>query len=179
VEAARALVVNTYPDKLISDDGRLLEKVVVDLLAEKGWKLATAESCTGGAIASRITDVAGASEVFTHGFVTYANEAKRDVIGVDPELLNTHGAVSEEVAIAMAQGALEVSKSNIAVSVTGIAGPGGGSDEKPVGSVWVGIAVKGKPAYALKSFYPKDRATFKLMASQRALDLVRQVLCSI
>ena len=113
VEAARTLVVNTYPDKLISDDGRLLEKVVVDLLAEKGWKLATAESCTGGAIASRITDVAGASEVFTHGFVTYANEAKRDVIGVDPELLNTHGAVSEEVAIAMAQGALEVSKSNI------------------------------------------------------------------
>ena len=179
VEAARTLVVNTYPDKLISDDGRLLEKVVVDLLAEKGWKLATDESCTGGAIASRITDVAGASEVFTHGFVTYANEAKRDVIGVDPDLLNTHGAVSEEVAIAMAQGALEVSKSNIAVSVTGIAGPGGGSDEKPVGSVWVGIAVKGKPAYALKSFYPKDRATFKLMASQRALDLVRQVLCSI
>jgi len=179
VESARALVANTYPDKLISDDGGLLEKVVVDLLAAKKWKLTTAESCTGGAIASRITDVAGASEVFTHGFVTYANEAKRDVIGVSDELLNTLGAVSEQVARAMAQGALETSKADIAVSVTGIAGPGGGSDEKPVGTVWVGVAVKGKSAYALKSFYPKDRATFKLMVTQRALDLVRRELGSL
>jgi nicotinamide-nucleotide amidase len=176
VESARALVAKTYPDKLISDDGRLLEKVVVDLLVAKKWNLAIAESCTGGAIASRITDVAGASEVFTHGFVTYANQAKRDVIGVSEELLSTHGAASEQVACAMAQGALETSSADIAVSVTGIAGPGGGSDEKPVGTVWVGIAVKGKPAYALKSFYPNDRPTFKLMASQRALDILRREL---
>ncbi|PQJ28870.1 competence/damage-inducible protein A [Rubritalea profundi] len=178
VESARTLVTNTYPDKLISDDGSLLEKVVVDLLAAKKWNLATVESCTGGAVASRITDVAGASEVFTHGFVTYANEAKRDVIGVSEDLLNTHGAVSEQVARAMAQGALETSGADIAVSVTGIAGPGGGSEEKPVGSVWLGIAVKGETPYALKSFYPKDRAAFKLMASQRALDLVRRELRS-
>lgn len=179
VEAGRVLVEKTYPDKLISDDGRLLEKVVVDLLAAKQWHLTTAESCTGGAIASRITDVAGASEVFSHGFVTYANEAKSGVIGVAPDLLNTHGAVSEEVATAMAQGALEVSNADIAVSVTGVAGPGGGSEKNPVGTVWLGIAVKGKSSYALKSFYPKDRATFKLMVSQRALDLVRRELCSI
>jgi nicotinamide-nucleotide amidase len=164
---------------LISDDGRSLEKVVVDLLAAKQLRITTAESCTGGAIASRITDVAGASEVFTHGFVTYADEAKRDVIGVSSDLLSSHGAVSEQVAIAMAQGALDVSNADIAVSVTGIAGPSGGSEEKPVGTVWLAIAVKGSSAYALKSFYPKDRATFKLMLSQRALDLVRRELCSI
>jgi len=98
---------------------------------------------------------------------------------VSDELLNTLGAVSEQVARAMAQGALETSKADIAVSVTGIAGPGGGSDEKPVGTVWVGVAVKGKSAYALKSFYPKDRATFKLMVTQRALDLVRRELGSL
>ena len=179
VEAGRALVIDIYPDKLISDDGRSLEKVVVDLLAAKQWHLTTAESCTGGAIASRITDVAGASEVFSHGFVTYANEAKSGVIGVAPDLLNTHGAVSEEVATAMAQGAIEVSNADIAVSVTGVAGPGGGSEKTPVGTVWVAIAVKGKSVYALKSFYPKDRATFKLMVSQRALDLVRRELGSV
>ncbi|MEO1857529.1 MAG: competence/damage-inducible protein A [Rubritalea sp.] len=178
VASARVLVDEAYPDKLISDDGRSLEKVVVDLLVAKHWTLTTAESCTGGAIASRITDVAGASEVFTHGFVTYANEAKREVMGVSESLLNTFGAVSEEVAKSMAQGALKTSNSDIAVSVTGIAGPCGGSDGKPVGTVWLGIAVKGKPSYALKSFYPKDRSTFKLMVSQRALDLVRLELLS-
>lgn len=176
VASARILVEKAYPDKLISDDGRLLEKVIVDLLVERGSVLATAESCTGGAIASRITDVAGASEVFTHGIVSYANEAKRDVLNVSEELLNTHGAVSEEVACAMAQGVLDLSSADIAVSVTGVAGPGGGSEGKPVGTVWVGIATRGASPYALKSFYPKDRETFKLMVSQRALDLVRRAL---
>ncbi len=162
--------------QLISNDGRLLEAVVVDLLKSKNWKFVTVESCTGGAIASRVTDVVGASEVFTHGFVTYANEAKRDVIGVSQNLLDDCGAVSEEVACAMVQGALEVSGADIAVSVTGIAGPGGGSEEKPVGTVWVGVATRSHGAYAKKFFYPKDRATFKLMVSQRALDLVRKEL---
>lgn len=126
VSAASLLVKDRFSEQLISNDGRLLEAVVVDLLKSKNWKFATVESCTGGAIASRVTDVVGASEVFTHGFVTYANEAKRDVIGVSQNLLDDCGAVSEEVACAMAQGALEVSGADIAVSVTGIAGPGGG-----------------------------------------------------
>lgn len=176
VALARVLVEDSYSKNLISDDGRRLEKVVIDLLTEKGFVLSTAESCTGGAIASRITDVAGASEVFTHGFVSYANEAKRDVLGVSEALINSQGAVSEEVACAMAQGALEKSSADIAVSVTGIAGPGGGSEDKPVGTVWIGIAMKGEPVYALKSFYPRDRDTFKLMVTQRALDLVRRAL---
>ncbi|MFD2158511.1 competence/damage-inducible protein A [Rubritalea tangerina] len=176
VEEARQLVAEVFPDEMISDDGRSLEKVVVDLLTEKGLLIATAESCTGGAIASRLTDVAGASEVFTHGFVSYSNAAKSQLLGVDEAALEAHGAVSEVVAKAMAEGALQQSGADIAVAVTGIAGPGGGSEEKPVGTVWIGLAVRGREVAAVRAFYPKDRATFKLMVEQRALDMVRKVL---
>lgn len=119
-----------------------IESVVVEKLKEKHMTVAFAESCTGGLISKRITDVPGASEVFGFGFCTYANEAKMKILGVKEETLAAHGAVSEETASEMAQGALKVSGADIAVAVTGIAGPGGGTPEKPVGLVYMGVATK-------------------------------------
>lgn len=119
-----------------------IESVVVEKLKERNMTVAFAESCTGGLISKRITDVPGASEVFGFGFCTYANEAKMKILGVKEETLAAHGAVSEETASEMAQGALNVSGANVAVAVTGIAGPGGGTEEKPVGLVYMGVATK-------------------------------------
>ena len=113
----------------------LVERVA-RLLHARDAKLATAESCTGGWIAKSLTDVAGSSAWFEYGFVTYGNNAKADMLGVDPEVIDRHGAVSREVATAMAMGARVVSGADLAVAVTGIAGPDGGSDDKPVGTVW-------------------------------------------
>lgn len=115
---------------------------VVQLLNGKKLKLSTAESCTGGLISSEITAVPGSSEVFGFGFVTYANEAKNKLIGVPTQTLSSYGAVSEQTARAMALGAKEVSGADIAVAVTGIAGPSGGTPEKPVGTVYIGLATK-------------------------------------
>ena len=112
-------------------------------LTEKGWMLATAESCTGGMIAAACTDLAGSSQWFDRGFVTYSNEAKTEMLGVPAELIAKHGAVSEEVVRAMAEGAIRHSRAQVSIAVTGIAGPGGGSAEKPVGTVWVGWCVQG------------------------------------
>ncbi|WP_427771373.1 CinA family protein [Comamonas thiooxydans] len=105
-------------------------------LTEKGWMLATAESCTGGMIAAACTDLAGSSQWFERGFVTYSNEAKTEMLGVPAELIARHGAVSEEVVRAMAEGAIRHSRAQVSIAVTGIAGPGGGSVEKPAGTVW-------------------------------------------
>lgn len=113
-------------------------------LRQRGWMLATAESCTGGLIAAACTDLAGSSEWFERGFVTYSNESKTELLGVDTGLISRHGAVSEEVARAMAEGALAHSRAQLSVAVTGIAGPGGGSAAKPVGTVWMAIAVRGQ-----------------------------------
>ena len=113
---------------------------VLDGFRAEGLKIATAESCTGGLIAALLTSIAGSSDVFERGFVTYSNEAKAQAIGVDPELIREHGAVSAPVAVAMAIGALEHSLADASVSVTGIAGPGGGSAEKPVGLVFIAVA---------------------------------------
>lgn len=109
---------------------------------------ATAESCTGGMIAAALTDIAGSSTVVDRGFVTYSNEAKQDMLGVSSNTLYAHGAVSKETAIEMAIGALARSRAGIALSVTGIAGPGGGTADKPVGLVWFGVAAKGKVTFA-------------------------------
>ena len=117
-----------------------MEAVVVRLARASGKTIATAESCTGGLVAGRITNVPGSSAVFRYGWVTYANEAKTAELGVPAELLARHGAVSAEVARAMAEGALRASGADVAVAVTGIAGPDGGSTEKPVGLVWFGLA---------------------------------------
>ncbi len=119
-----------------------LESVIIDILRKRNWKLALAESCTGGMISSRITSIPGASDVFERGFITYSNQAKQELLGVEPGIITKYGAVSENCARAMADGARESAKVDIAVSVTGIAGPGGGTEQKPVGLVYIGIADK-------------------------------------
>ncbi|NWG92420.1 MAG: CinA family protein, partial [Parvularculaceae bacterium] len=119
-----------------------LARRIVDKAGADGMMIATAESCTGGMVSGAITDVPGASAVFERGFVTYSNEAKSDLLGVAPDLIRRFGAVSREVAIAMAAGALSNSRADVAVSVTGIAGPTGGSTAKPVGLVWFALAAR-------------------------------------
>jgi len=179
VDAAAGIVRGAFGDCIVSEDRRIIEEVIVQLLTERGEWLATAESCTGGTIASRITDVSGSSRVFGHGWVTYANEAKQQHLGVPAALFEQHGAVSEEVARAMAEGALRASGADHALSVTGIAGPTGGTPEKPVGTVWIGLASKSGETWAVKRFYPGARDRFKLLTSQAALDLLRRRLCGL
>lgn len=137
-------------------------------LPEKAWKLVTAESCTGGLIAAACTDLAGSSDWFERGFVTYSNAAKIELLGVDPALLQRDGAVSESVARAMAQGALQHSHAQVAVAVTGIAGPGGGSAAKPVGTVCFGFALPGQVAVETRRF-GGDRAAVRAATVQHAL----------
>lgn len=172
----REIALGEFEPFLISDDQSSLERSVVRLLKRRGMTLATAESCTGGLISNRITNVPGSSMVFTHGFVTYANEAKTAMLGVPAELIEAKGAVSEEVARAMAEGALRASGANIAVAVTGIAGPGGGSEEKPVGLAWIAVASTGGETLAFRTFHPRKRKDFKQAVSQTALDAVRRVV---
>lgn len=138
-------------------------------LRARGWRLATAESCTGGLIAAACTAVAGSSDWFERGFVTYSNEAKVESLGVDPALLAAHGAVSEEVACAMAAGALAHARAELAVAVTGIAGPGGGSPDKPVGLVWLALARRGGTPVAERLQLDGDRATVRGRTVARAL----------
>lgn len=129
----------------MNEDHISIEELVRQLaakLTEKGWMLATAESCTGGMIAAACTDLAGSSQWFERGFVTYSNEAKTEMLGVPAELIAKHGAVSEEVVRAMAEGAIRHSRAQVSIAVTGVAGPGGGSAEKPVGTVWVGWCIE-------------------------------------
>jgi nicotinamide-nucleotide amidase len=173
---ARAIAETAFANHLVSDDGASLEEVVVRLLKMRGMSVATAESCTGGLIANRITNVPGASEVFRYGFVTYANEAKRELLGVSAGDLLEHGAVSEPVARQMAEGALRVANADVAVAVTGIAGPGGGSEGKPVGTVFLALAVKGGETRVVKQFYAMGRDYFKEAVSQAALNLVRRAV---
>lgn len=175
IAEGRKLTIATFADYLVSEDGSNLETTVVRKLIEKGMTVTTAESCTGGLVSSRITDVPGSSEVFARGYVTYSNEAKSDLLGVSPDTLAAHGAVSEEVAAEMAVGARRVSGADLAVSITGIAGPGGGSAEKPVGRVCFGVASATGVTTCLEN-HPRSRADFKWQASQRALDLVRRAL---
>ncbi|HET9907930.1 MAG TPA: CinA family protein [Anaerolineales bacterium] len=117
-----------------------LETQIGSMLLERGWKLALAESCTGGLVGSRVTDVSGSSEYFLGGVVSYSNEAKVNILGVSWDTLNTTGAVSRDTVIEMARGARKLMNADIAVSVSGIAGPGGGTAEKPVGTTWIGLA---------------------------------------
>jgi nicotinamide-nucleotide amidase len=142
---------------------------LADLLRERGWKLATAESCTGGMIAAACTDLAGSSDWFERGFVTYSNEAKSELLGVDPALIATQGAVSEVVARAMAFGAIRHSHAQISVAVTGVAGPSGGSVAKPVGTVWFGFQVDGLLTSELRHF-PGDRAAVREATVRHALN---------
>ena len=139
-EARLRILAGAY---VLTPAGVSLEKAVVLHLAEQGLKVATAESCTGGLIAKRITDVPGSSGVFEFGWVTYADRAKTKMLWVPEDILKLHGAVSEPVVKAMAEGALDRSGADVAVAVSGIAGPGGGTPEKPVGTVWLAWAFRG------------------------------------
>ena len=179
VETGRKIALDQFAVGLISDDGASLEKTVLSLLREEGKFLATAESCSGGLIANRLTNIPGSSEAYAFGYITYSNPAKVKLLGVSEADIATHGAVSETVARQMAEGALRESGADIAVAVTGIAGPGGGSENKPVGTAWIGLAEKGGETIALKMFHPRSRKDFKLAVSQSALETVRRRLKGI
>jgi nicotinamide-nucleotide amidase len=141
---------------------------LAEILQQKGWFMATAESCTGGLIAAACTDLAGSSNWFERGFVTYSNEAKSEMLGVDAGLISRSGAVSEAVARAMAQGAVAHSRAQAAVAVTGVAGPGGGSADKPVGTVWFAWATPAGTASEMRRF-DGDRAAVRQATVDHAL----------
>ncbi|MDB5411008.1 MAG: hypothetical protein JWL84_5920 [Rhodospirillales bacterium] len=145
---------------------------VLDACRAAGLRLATAESCTGGMIAAALTEIAGSSDVVERGFVTYSNEAKTALLGVPAALIAAHGAVSAEVAEAMASGALAHAPVELAVAVTGIAGPGGGSAAKPVGLVYLGIARRGRATRTERHVFAGDRSAVRHAATVRALELL-------
>jgi nicotinamide-nucleotide amidase len=160
-------------DYIFSRRDETLEQVVGDLLKRAGYTLATAESCTGGLLAGRITDVPGSSEYFLEGTVTYSNEAKMRILGVPKKMIEDHGAVSEEVATAMARGIRELAGSTFGIGVTGIAGPGGGTAEKPVGLVYIALADDAQVS-AKKLLFPGDRQFIRTLSVNAALDLLRR-----
>ena len=145
-----------------------LIRQTADLLHQRHWMLATAESCTGGMIAAACTDLAGSSVWFERGFVTYSNEAKTELLGVDASLIATQGAVSQAVVEAMVAGAVARSKAQVSVAVTGVAGPGGGTPEKPVGTVWFGWSVDGQIRSERRQF-EGGRAEVRAATVQHAL----------
>ena len=169
-------ILQTLGKNLVSAKGEGIEEWITHRLATMGLTISTAESCTGGLLAHRLTDVPGSSKVFHRGFVTYSNESKSDLLGVSQELLSEHGAVSEPVARAMAEGALQNANSDFSLALTGVAGPDGGTPEKPVGTVFIAMAQVGKPTHCQKFSFPVDRATFKQLATQAALDMLRRAL---
>lgn len=152
-----------------------LEQAVADLLKERGWKMATAESCTGGMVAARLTGVAGVSQVFETGLVTYANGTKTALLGVKEETLDKYGAVSPETAREMAEGLAERTKAEVTLSITGIAGPGGGSDEKPVGLVYMGCCVAGKTTIR-KFHFSGNRQKIRESSVAAGLTLIRKCI---
>ena len=148
---------------------------LADILQQKGWLMATAESCTGGMIAAACTDLAGSSNWFERGFVSYSNDAKTEMLGVDAALVAHHGAVSEEVVRAMAQGTIRYSRAQVAVAVTGVAGPDGGSTAKPVGTVWFGWATPAGVVSEMRSF-DGDRAAVRMATVRHALQRLVELL---
>jgi nicotinamide-nucleotide amidase len=175
IEQADAIIRSTLGHSIFSATDETLEEVLVKLLGQRNQTLAVAESCTGGLLANRITNVPGASAVFLAGYVCYANRAKTDMLNVDPLLIEKHGAVSEQVARALAEHARACVGCDYALATTGVAGPGGGSPEKPVGTVYIALAGSGE-TIAKKLFFPTDRETFKQIATQAALELLRRKL---
>ena len=162
---------DTLGDAVYDEDVAGLEETVVDTLKEKGLTISTAESCTGGLIAQRLTSVSGSSEVFGYGFVTYWEQAKTKLVGVDPAVIGKYNVVSAPVAAQMALGAAAASGADIALSVTGVAGPTGGDEVRPVGTVYLGAARDGV-AYVKKLFVSRpDRALVRAREAQAALEL--------
>ena len=160
---------------IVGENDDTLGGIVIALLQQQQKQLTLAESCTGGMIASNITAVSGASSVFGAGFVSYSNAVKESVLGVNAALIEQHGAVSELVVRAMAEGALRRSQANCAIAVSGVAGPDGGTEDKPVGTVWIAWGGADK-LYAHRFNYPVGRKTFQTIVSALALDLLRRYL---
>ncbi len=175
VNEAVDLIQESFGSVIYGEDDDQLHSVVVRQLSEAGKTLALAESCTGGFLAHRITNVPGASAVLESGMVTYSNAAKVRLLGVSQETLDEHGAVSKATAKEMAEGARRTTGADYALSVTGIAGPGGGTEEKPVGTVFVGIADE-VGTRVVKCFNPVERESFKYMTSQQAFEILRRTL---
>lgn len=175
LEKAVQRIVETIGADVYSTDGRKLEQVVGDLLAARGLHVALAESCTGGLITSRLTDVPGSSRYVDQSVITYSNESKTELLGVPTELLKAHGAVSEPVALAMADGIRARARADIGLGVTGIAGPTGGTPEKPVGMVVVAVVTASDRRCRTFRFFG-EREQVKFQASQSALDMVRRLL---
>ena len=175
LESAVAQTVAVLGADVYSTDGRLLEAVVGDLLVERGLRIGVAESCTGGLIASRLTDIPGSSRYLDQALVVYSNEAKTELLGVSPDLLREHGAVSEAVALAMAQGIKTRARAGVGIGVTGIAGPTGGTPDKPVGTVVVSAVTDTDRRVRTFRFFG-EREQVKFQASQAALDMVRRLL---
>jgi nicotinamide-nucleotide amidase len=175
LDAAVAQAVSVLGDDAYSLDGRLLEKVVGDLLTDQQLRIALAESCTGGLITSRLTDVPGSSRYVRHSVIAYSNDAKTGLLGVSADLIAEHGAVSEQVALAMADGIRAQAAVDVGVGVTGIAGPDGGTPQKPVGTVAI-AAVTAAATRSRVFRFPGEREQVKFQASQAALDMVRRML---
>jgi nicotinamide-nucleotide amidase len=175
LEQADQIVRAELGDAIFTTSDETLEEVLVKLLTKRKQTLAIAESCTGGLLANRITNVAGASAALLAGYICYANEAKIDILGIDPKLIEEHGAVSEPVAKAMSEGARKRSGSTYALATTGIAGPSGGSEEKPVGTVYVALADE-RDTKVKKLFFPNDRQTFKQLIAQVGFEMLRRKL---
>jgi nicotinamide-nucleotide amidase len=173
VDEAETVVRGLLRSLIFAVDDGTMEETIVKTLTDHNKTVAVAESCTGGLIASRLTDVPGASVVLKCGLVTYSNEAKQDLLGVSGDALANEGAVSETVARQMAEGARRRCNTDYAIAVTGIAGPGGGSEAKPVGTVFIALA-DAQGTVAKRKLNPFDRPTFKFVTSQQALDLLRR-----
>lgn len=178
LERAESMIRSKVEKYIYASDEMELEEIVGALLRKKKLTLSIAESCTGGMISNRITNVPGSSEYFMRGFVTYSNLSKTEALGIDMKLIEQYGAVSAEIVEAMARGSRTVAKTDIAVSCTGIAGPGGGTEEKPVGLCFIGYADH-VSTFALKFHFGDDRLRFKERASQAVLELLRKKLLNI
>src|SRR5438034_2845378 len=176
IEQAGAIIRSTLGVSIFSTANENLEEVIVKLLIQRNETMATAESCTGGLIANRITNVPGASTVFIAGYVCYGDQAKTDMLNVDPKVIKEHGPVSEPVARALAEHARFHAGSIYALGTTGVAGPTGGSPEKPVGTVYVALASTESKTTAKKFFFPTDRETFKELTAQAGFEMLRRTL---
>ena len=161
--------VSPFPPDLLAQAQALLAAC-----RARGWRIATAESCTGGLVAALLTEIAGSSDVVDRGFVTYSDAAKTALVGVLPELIATHGAVSEPVARAMAEGALKASDAHLTVAITGVAGPGGGTPDKPVGTVWFATAVRGGETVSrVERYGDLGRSKVRVASIRTATELLR------
>ena len=158
---------------MFDPDSLKLAEAVLAACRTRSWRVATAESCTGGLVAAALTAIAGASDVVERGFVAYSNKAKTELLGVPAETIGAHGAISAETAAAMAQGAVLRAGVDLAVSVTGIAGPGGGTPQKPVGLVYLGVARKDAATRVERRMFPGDRAAVRQAALVEALALLQ------